>query len=552
MADATLPAVLNFSGGFATDLPDQARDLSYLLEAENVIYEVDGAVHKVGGTEPLYPIVFNGLPSVNGMFDYWRGGGNASFTQNFIIVTASGEIYKDNLDGTVKNITGTAALGADPIPVFCVARDTLTMWFSTNVVPLKYAGSGNVASLGGTPPQGRGAVFHANRMWTWGVNANPSRLYYSSSASIEDWSGIDTGSIDIDVDDGDRIIGVIPFRKVLFVFKGPNKGSIHIISGSSPTGADGFSHEIFNRGIPLQSHNSIVQVGNDVLFMSNRGIHSLSAVQDFGNFTGTEETRFLKKFFREQINPNYLERVWATDYSQKSCVLWTIARAGTTSNNKALGLSYVRHKEEGYKPFTWNRSCVSSAIRKNPNTHLDDLIFGSNTGTCLRQDTATRAESIFSLTGFTLDHDQLDIDSLGGVYSSRAYTMRVRTPQLLLGKVDTKAQPKPDQPIGLEAIYMRSISSGDHNVNLSVTRDNNPPESYVFNQGAPGFKLDLDKLDQGHLGGEHMRLIYSDPPAVGSGRAFQFEITQGGLNQDAHVLEVGVLYRPEGASNEAV
>ncbi len=551
MADNLVPVLLNFASGFATDLPSQSRELAYQLKAENVMYEVDGGVRKVGGTERIFSEAFQGLPAINGMTDFWLDVGG-TVTQHFVLVTAAGEIYLDNLDGTASAITGTATPGSDPIPVFCVAEDTLTLWFSTNSTPLKYTGSGNVEALGGSPPTGRGAVYHLGRLWAWGANSNPSRLYYSAFGNIEDWSGGDTGSIDVQAGDGDRIIGAISFREKLFVFKGPRIGSIHIISGTAPTGSDGFSRHRFNKGIPLQTHNSLLEIGNDVLFMSNRGIHSLAATEKFGSFAGKEETRFLKKFFREQINPTRLDRVWACDYSQKSCAVWAMTQAGSTSNDKVLGLSYVRHEEEGYKPFTWARSCVSAAIRKNITTELDDLIFGTNAGLALRQDISTRAETTVAIAGFVLDSGALDTGLLGGTFSSVAYNMHLRTPQILIGQTDAIGKPRPDQSVTLYSMYMRSISTGNHDIHVSLSRDNEEAESYKFNQGQKAFVLDTSHLDVDTLGGEQMRLVYSDPPVIGSCRALQLDITQGGLNEDAHILEIGLMIKPEALTHEAI
>jgi hypothetical protein len=552
MADNLVPILLHFNGGFATDFPDQTRALTYQLKAENVMYEVDGGVRKSGGTEFLFSDSFSGLPSVNGMTDFWLDT-SGTVTQNFIMVTASGEIYKDDLDGTFTAITGTASLGSDPIPIFCVAQDILTIWFSNNTTPLKYTGTGNVSALGGTPPVGRGAVYHMGRLWAWGTNAAPSRLYYSAFGNIEDWSGIDTGSIDIQVGDGDRIVGAISFREKLFIFKGPNIGSIHTISGTAPTGSDSFSRKRFSRGIPLQTHNSLLEIGNDILFMSPRGIHSLAATEMFGSFTGKEETRFLKKFFREQINTSRLNRVWAVDYSQKSCAMWAMTAAGSSTNDKVLGLSYIRHEEEGYKPFTWSgRSCVSAAIRKSPTTDLDEVIFGTNVGSVLRQDTLARAVAVFATAGLVLDTDSLDTGILGGSVAGVAYNMHLRTPQILIGQHDALGKPRPDQSVTLYSMYMRSISVGNHDINVSLTRDNEEAEQYKFNQGQSSFRLDRSSLDVGTLGGEQMRLVYSDPPVVGSCRALQIEITQGGLSEDAHILEMCLMVKPEALTHESI
>lgn len=512
--------IFGFQGGWATDLPTQSRELKYWLKAENCLFDVAGKVRKVGGAAKINSTVVESGADILGMFDFWRGGGAASFTQKFVIV-ANQKVLKEDMDGVFDDITGAASITAAVVPVFCQARDLLTIWTSSNDTPLKWNMTGNVASLGGTPPAGRGMVFHANRGWAWGVNANASRLYYSSSTDIEDWSGADTGSIDIEPEDGDRIIGACSYKDILFVFKGPNKGSIHKILGTAPTGADAFARKVLVRGIPLQSHNSIVQAADDVFFASDRAIHSLSATEKYGNFTQADVTRYLKTFFRDQLNRTQLHKVWGVDYADKNCMLWVMPSAGFTENKMTFGLSYARVQEEGLKPFSWSRAGISMAIRKNPTTYNNQVVFGDTDGFCRIQDGTSR-----NIDGTT------------------AYNMRLQSPEVILGQTDGAGKGRADQPVRLERFYLRSTASGDYNVNIDVTRDTKSADSYVFNQDAAGFMLDEDFLDIDSLGNERTNLRYSDPPVKGEARTLQLDIVQGGLNEDADLLELGVEYTP--------
>jgi hypothetical protein len=527
MADRTIPVVLSPQGGFQTDLPSQSRTLSYWLQAENVIFEVDGAVRKFGGATKINSTAITGTPNIMGMIDFWRGGSSSAFTQIFVCVTSDGKVYKEDMDGVWDDITGAATIGNNVTPIFCVANDLLTIWFSDNSTPLKWTQSGNVAALGGSWPAGRGAVYHAGRLWSWGANANQSRLTFSAFGNVEDATGPDSGSMDFDVEDGDRLVGACSHKGALIVFKGPNKGSIHVVEGTGITGSDGFRKKPLVRGIPLQTHNSIVDVGDDVAFMSNRGIHSLSAVQEFGNFGEKDVTRYLKGFFRDSINRSNLHLVWGVNYASKSCCLWTMTEGGASENNMALGMSYIRLEEEGFKPFTVKRDCFSAALRKNPGTKIDEVVFGGTDGFARRQDTAAR---------------NLD--------STTAYNMRLLSPQLLLGTTDQMGKPNPDQPVVLEDMYMRSVASGNYDIRVSVIRDNLSAEEYLFNQGVAGFILGTSVLGVDALGGSSMQRVYSDPQVIGECTAAQLDINQGGYDQDAYILEIGVYVTPAGASRQ--
>ena len=519
MANRKHTQVYQFQGGFASDLAPQIRTLDFLVKAENVVYEVTGAVRKVGGAARLNSTVITGAPSVLGMFDFWVAGVAGSFTQFFVATTSDSKVYNFGTGGTASDITGAATIGANAIPVFVQARDLLIFWWSDASTPLAWTGTGNVASLGGSPPAARCATFHLNRIWAAGTNANPSRLFYSSSVSAEDWTGTDTGSFDIEPQDGDRIVGLMSYKRKLFIFKGPNKGSIHVLSGTAPTGADAFSRTVLMRGLALQSPNSLVEVGDDVLFMSQYGIHSLVATDRFADFQESLATRFLMGYFRDSLNRNRLNAVWGVNYASKGMVIWTMTPISATVNNQAFGLSYIRRSEEGIKPFVWNRTCQSAAIRINPATNLKELVFGSNNGFILREDLVDR-----------------------NIETSTAYTMRIQTPQLVLGKQDALGSQRFDQPVTLHRLYLRTRPTGNYNITVALQRDNATPENYTFNQGTAGFLLDVDSLDTGVLGGGNLQVGVAD--LVGECRSVSLDITQGGLNQDANIYEMALEFTP--------
>lgn len=517
--------------GFATDLPKQTRDLTHFEILENAIFEVSGYLRKVGGNTRLNSSAISGNPSIMGFFDFWRSGGAATFTQKGVIVTSDGKVYKEDADGVWDDITGAASITPNSIPVFCQARDLLLIFTSANDTPLKWNQSGNVASLGGSPPAGRGAVFHANRVWVWGANANPSRITYSSSTDAEDYTGADTGSIDIDPEDGDRIVGAVSYKKKLVIFKGPNKGSIHVIEGTAPTGADAFSRTLLVRGIALQTHNSIVPVLDDIWFASDRGIHSLAATEQYGDFHGAFLTRFLQSFWRENVSRTRLEHWWGCNYADKGCALWVYTATGSSVNNRTLGISYSRLEEDGLKPFIWTRGGACCGIRINGGVR--EVVFGG------------------VANGF-MTREDMDDRSLN---NSTAYSLRVKTPRLLFAEVEGGM---PYAVGNIEDFALRSVSVGDWNVNVTLTRDNIASETYRFNQGADitttaGFILGtsilgIDTLGGGATeGGPQIAYASADPDATsigGHARTIQVEITQGGLNEDAHLIEAVAFWTP--------
>src|SRR3972149_6251204 len=524
MADRLFSTSWNFQGGFATDLARQVRQLNYLKKAENALYEVSGAVRKVGGSARVNVTAITGTPDVVGGYDFWLSGVGGSFTQKFVVVTGNGKVLKEDMDGVYDDITGTATIAADAVPVFATFTDLLTIWFSTNNTPLKWNQTGNVASLGGSPPTARTAAVHVGRLWAAGANATPSRLFFAGLGNAEDWTGADTGSIDVDPEDGDRIIGLASHKGRLLVFKGPNKGSIHQISGNTVAT---FSRTVLVTGIPLQSSNAIVPVGDDIWFMSDRGVHSISATERFGDFGVSDITRFLRGFFMNQLSRGRLDRVWGVNYAHKQCALWTLTRTGRVENDMAFGISYIRLPEEGPKPFTWLRECLCAAIRDNPASRIREVVFGSTDGFVLRQDVAAR-----NLEG------------------TDAYTFTIETPAIIIAPNDAQGKAVVDQPVQLYRMFMRSRpSTVATDITVSVARDNESSETYTFSQQGSGFILGTDRLGTGRLGGEDVRTVSAD--LVGEARTIRMTITQGTLNQDANIEEIGVYWKPVAQSGAA-
>lgn len=514
--------VLQFQHGFATDLSHQTRELRNFTRAENVMFEISGAVRKVGGRIRLNTSAIASSANIVGMYDFWRTTGGAD-KQHFVAIAGDGTIHNLGADITASAITGSAVVGTDVIPVFAQLNDVLTMWFDDNSTPLQWEGAGNVATL--AAPVGRGAIRHVNRLFSWGTLGDPSRLHWSALGDPTRWSGSsDTGSIFVDISDGDRIVSLVSYKDRLFIFKGPNKGSIHMLSGRTPSD---FSLIKLVEGISVQGPNAAVHVQDDVWYMAQDGIYSLAATEKFGNFEQSRLTRLLDTFFRDTIYRKQLARVSAIDYRAKSCALWCIRTAGQAEFQDVLGISYVRADVGGLQPFRWTgRSCWSSAIRINAALRAArEVVFGQTDGFITRHDTEDR-----NLDGST------------------AYTGRVTTPALIL----SPGNPRGDQPVELRRMWLRARPLGSYDITVNLTRDEVSSEAYTFNMGAiteTGFTLGTDALGTGALGSgvdPQMRVLHQ--PLVGETRGVIVDIQQAGADQDFDIYELGIEYLPIGTS----
>ena len=520
MAERTTPLTYTFDGGFATDLSPETRTLTHLTRAENCIYQVSKAIRKFGGANRLNGTQIASGANITGMYDAFYAGTSGSFTRRFVILASDGTLHTMDSSGTIATITGGASITANTVPVFAMLSDILTFWTSDNDTPLQITVSGNAASLTGSPPAGRGAFRYANRLWIYGINATPSSLRYSAFGDPQIWSGPDSGLVTVDDDDNDRVVAGFPYKGRVAVFKGPNIGSIHILGGKT---IQTFAVEHLISGVPLQSSNGIISVGDDVWFLGDNGVYSLAATERFGNFQQADLTRFLKGFFRDAIDRKRMSKSWGVNYSEKQTAIFTLASIEGSEEDMALGLSYIRAQEEGIKPFiVKNRDAMSAALRVNPTTNVKDLVFGSSDGYVLHEDHSARI-----LPGST------------------AYNLRVTTPSITIAPIEAG-----DQPVQITDLYMKSKPSGAHNVTVDVTRDSKAAQQYNFEQGTTGAIWGTSVFGTGKFGGGLLQTIYPNNVAdvTGEAKSIKFDIQQGGANEDAEIYELGITVKPTARS----
>lgn len=333
----------SFGGGLATDLGSLADldtdggrvSIPFLLSADNAFFELSGSIRKIGGSSKYNSVTIESGQEIRGMFEYVRQG-TAGSPSRKRVVHAGTKILADNNDGTFVEIK--SGLEDDKVPNYVVFTDLLIMTTDSNTdVPIKWDQT-TVANLGGTPPNFAFAVEHVNRLWAAGAAAAPSRLYYSAQLNAEDWTSADAGYIDIGPDDGDQITGLYSHRGVLFVFKGPNFGAIHVITGRTPSD---FARDLFSSEVGAIGHNVIFPFGNDLGFMALDGsIRSLAATQKYGDFEESHLSRPITTWLRDHMSTTALRRSWARTDPTRGYVLFTVPTYGASAPNYTLCMDY--------------------------------------------------------------------------------------------------------------------------------------------------------------------------------------------------------------------
>lgn len=344
----TVPIRHFFGGGWATDFgptvdvsPDASGKvvIPFLVDAEDCIFELDGGPHKIGGASKVNSSALESGAKVMGVYDYWRQGSGGAPARRRIVHCGT-KVLADADDATFTTELATG-FEADKVPCYSTFDDLLIFSSDSTVDVPRSWDQTTAQNLAGSPPRFSFSVAHKNRLWAAGVYASPSRLYYSSNTDPEDWTTTG-GSIDIDPNDGDVITGLVSHKDELWVFKGPNKGSIHRITGSSPTGSDAFARKNFVNGIGACWHNAIFRFADDIGFVSQYGsVHSLSATAAYGDFFEASLSRPINiGWIKAQLNYSRLRNVQAVTDPLSGLVFITGSWEGSTSNNRVLAMDF--------------------------------------------------------------------------------------------------------------------------------------------------------------------------------------------------------------------
>ena len=280
-----------------------------LVEAQDIIFAVDGSKIKRDGFLYHDSAAISGTPTIVAGFDYWA---NISSVKSQKIVVWDNQAtskcwFLAGAGGSWTELTKHAdAIAPTALKRVCfeVFNEDLVMAITdTNAggrAPLKWNNQTGTEyeTLGGFPPNVKYVRNHQGRLWAAGDPLRPDRLYFTSPGNHEEWNGEgDSGALDVFPGDGDPqgITAIFPsFRGSLFVAK---QNAIYKVTGTSPID---YKIEEVTKGLGCISHNSAVAVDmDDIYFASERGFHSLVLTDKYGDFEGA--------FLSSTIQGDYLD-----------------------------------------------------------------------------------------------------------------------------------------------------------------------------------------------------------------------------------------------------
>lgn len=522
-----------FSGGWAPDfgklvsaLPTQTSEanIPYVLDAKNIFWNLDGGVRKVGGTDYIGSGMEGGAV-VYGVYDYWRIGTTGTYTNRKICHVGT-TIQQDQGSSSWTQLQGS--LEAASHPNYATFADLLIIASdSTTDVPLSWDQT-TIQDLAGSPPNFSFSVFHKSRQWASGNVAFPSRLYYSAADDPEDWTGAGSGYIDISPGDGDEIRGLAgEYKNDLWVFKGPNKGSIHRITGYTPSD---FQRIPFLQGLACVGHSSIARFKDDLVFMTPSGsIRSLKATAAYGDYNDASLTFPINRWILDNVAMSSLKKAWIAVDPSNSHMYVAIPTNSSTTNNMVLCYDYqfgsIGQADRWSRITDWNAHCLSPVTVSG----LPSVMAGGTDGFVRNMNVSAK-----------------NIDT------ATAISSYLETPHLNYG---TSSQEKTIVQVGLTLSPL-----GNDTVDFGWVRDTQHDNTATISQGNVANELgdlsapevtdflldDADSPDDtaSVLGGIAFAEVYEELMEGGSGRWLQYKFTQDAKDEDffMHAFSVGLQF----------
>lgn len=237
--------------------------------------------------------------------------------------------------------TGAAILASSGIPRYQVFQGVL-FFLSTETADGYNKWNGLVTTPGDieaatAPVDGAGKYLGTfrGRMIMAGNPDFPFRVYVSAAFDAEDWISADTTSFDLDYDgEIQGVTAIFPeYQGLLYI---ATRRSIYELSCTDAGDITTYAVRRITTGIGCASQNTVVGTPNDVLWMSDRGVHSLAKILTSDQVAVSFLSRDIQRTFTDQLNAELFEQAQAVWDEVTNLYVLTVASSGQTLNDVVL------------------------------------------------------------------------------------------------------------------------------------------------------------------------------------------------------------------------
>lgn len=310
-----------------------------LIQARNVTFE-NQQLEKEGGAARQNPAALPG--PVRALHDWWPD----PTTQRTVAVTLGGGVYLDDgvSWGFAVRVLPEGTLNTSRPPVFVdggqeTPAAVKKLFLYTGTAPIQ-VGLGDFTSLSPLDVAKRPADWAGARQPTCGLIHEGRHFaflghnaYYTPSSSHEAFVGTGSGMLPIAPGEGEAIVAVTSFRKMLIVFKRPRGVYVVETTGDPAT----WRYDVQSKAVGATGPWAVASIPNDILFLDTTGaLHMLSATAVERDATSSDVTSLkLGTWIREHIDAQALESAAVVWYGDKNVAYAILPARGHVARTRA-------------------------------------------------------------------------------------------------------------------------------------------------------------------------------------------------------------------------
>lgn len=496
------------SVGLLTDRPHTDMPPGALVIANNVTFDGSRVLKSSGSAK------YNANPldgAVVGVHDWFPN----QLRQRLIAVTRNGSIYRDTGDGEFTSNTPIKTDLATPSnQTFFVEggaelsdRDKKLFIFTGNNQVQVLTGDGTTITEIAKPAADwetrypKGGVIHKGRLWAFGNDNAPHRLYASDVDDHEDFTSAELLTFEVFPGDGTQVTALFVYNEKLFIFK--DLQGVYVLDDTD-TNVTNWSINKLQSSFGCVSPHAVLQALNDIILKNETGsLTSLAASDKFGDVESADALASLRNegYMKQYTNRAGNADTHAVYYADKKQALFTYRGNGSFTNNRLLIMDFNEQNARVSWEDKDQMTCL--ALRLDPSLAVEKPIYGDENG------------DIYL-------YDQ-DLRSVGG----NAYTGEIETPWIDFGFADQALTGKHKNFDALELVFE---SEGTWTVDVKVSIDGQRQQVMTYKQylgnGLDSFILDSTALDDLLADGDEAQ--YRRRRLLGSGRRIKLNIKNSG------------------------
>lgn len=321
----------DYTGGLNTKSSVTSLELNQALDLQNINILPNGGFESRRGNTTFNSSAMESGAAVHGLGYYRQSDGD-----DFLVAIAGTKVFKaDSLDGTMDDITAALTIntGANNIWNMATLNDILIMVGGPEGsfdAPIKWAGSGDAAALGGTPPSGGGVIVANNRAFIFDITSNRSRIQWSILGNPEDWTGSGSGSQDVSKNDGDTLVAAaVMSMDHMLLFK---QSSIHDLSIRTAP----FPLFPLFRNVGAVSRRGVVIVDGIVYFITpeprmkatdgSKIIDFPDTIDDIWDSLNTSRLKYIHGLYYQRLHQIWWFVSTTSATTHDLCLIWDIKR----------------------------------------------------------------------------------------------------------------------------------------------------------------------------------------------------------------------------------